>query len=43
MDQHFGPGTAERFIQLLPTLDWKEQFVVLHDMVRAYPLQIDMR
>ena len=34
VDQHFGPGTAERFIQLLPTLDWKEQFVVLHDMVQ---------
>ena len=34
VNQHFGPGTAERFIQLLPTLDWKEQFSVLHDMVQ---------
>ena len=34
VDQHFGPGTSERFIQRLPTLDWKEQFSVLHDMVQ---------
>lgn len=34
VDQHFGPGTSERFIQRLPMMNWTEQFSVLHDMVQ---------
>ena len=34
VDQHFGPGTSERFIERLPMMNWTEQFSVLHDMVQ---------
>ena len=33
VDQHFGPGTADRFIQKLPSITWEEQFAELHDLV----------
>ena len=33
VDEHFGIGTADRFIKELPSKNWKEQFSVLHDLV----------
>lgn len=33
VDHHFGPGTADRFIQKLPSITWEEQFAELHDLV----------
>ena len=33
VDHHFGPGTADRFIQKLPSIIWEEQFAELHDLV----------